>query len=128
MTESQPIAANPFDETRQLHGVGASAGPEIRICDDDGQPLDAGDEGELCVRGECVTAGYEYRLHMGADLNLSAFHVSADGHWLRTGDKGRVQPSNDYVVLSGRFKEIISRGGEKISPLEIEQALTLTQP
>ena len=66
-----------------------------------------------------VTAGYEYRAHMGdKDPNVAAFH----GRWLRTGDKGWVD-ANGYLTLSGRFKEIISRGGEKISPFEVEDVL-----
>ena len=122
MTESRPISANPCDEMRQLHSVGASAGPDIRICAADGRPLGMTIEGEVCVRGECVTKGYEYQPHMVADPNMSAFHVTEEGRLLRTGYKGVVDPATGYLMLSVRYKEIISRG-EKISPIEVEQLL-----
>ena len=121
-----PISANPRDATRKLHSVGLSAGPEIRLCEDEGDEAAAGKEAEVCVRGECVTLGYEVRPHMKKDPNLDAFHTNlADcpgSPWLRTGDKGYIDPDG-YLVLVGRFKEIINRGGEKISPFAIEHVL-----
>jgi len=83
-----------------------------------GSLLQAGEEGEVVVRGGPVTAGYEFREHMDADPNGEAF----TNGWLRTGDKGWLD-SDGYLYLSGRFKEIINRAGEKISPFEIEDAL-----
>ena len=91
---------------------------------DDGTECDVGEQGEMCVRGECVTKGYELRDHMKKDPNVEAFHKNGPGGvaWLRTGDKGW-KDEEGYFSLSGRFKEIINRGGEKISPFEIEDML-----
>ena len=71
------------------------------------------------VRGPCVIGGYELRAHLGYDPNEAAF---LSGGWLRTGDKGRID-EHGHVRLTGRFKEIINRAGEKISPLAIEHAV-----
>ena len=122
MTGSMPIAANPRDGSRKLHSVGPSAGPEIRVCDDRGADEVQGKEGEVCVRGSCVTRGYEMRPHMAKDPNIDAFHCAESGSWLRTGDKGYLD-EDGYLCLVGRFKEIINRGGEKISPAEVEHVL-----
>merc|ERR1719162_2048796 len=80
--------------------------------------LDDGQEGEVCVKMGPVTSGYEFRKHMDADPNIEGF---GDG-WLRTGDKGWVD-TDGYIYLSGRFKEIINRAGEKISPFEVEDTV-----
>lgn len=127
MTESMPICSNPRDDRRpgpplrRLTSVGFAAGPDVQVLADSGRRLPADVEGEVCVKGSCVTAGYEYRSHMGVDNdpNVEAFH--ADG-LLRTGDKGYVD-KDGYLTLVGRFKEIINRAGEKISPLAIEEVL-----
>ena len=91
MTESMPISANPPNSGRKLAAVGPSAGPQIRILNDDGSAVgESQGEGEICVSGACVTKGYEYRPHMKADPNIAAFHMDLKGNrrWLRTGDKG----------------------------------------
>merc|ERR1719399_1795037 len=80
--------------------------------------LEMGAEGAVVVKEGPVTSGYEFRPHMDADPNIEAF---GDG-WLRTGDKGWLD-KDGYLYLSGRFKEIINRAGEKISPFEVEEAL-----
>ena len=114
-----PIAGNPLGEGRKLSSVGPSAGPDVRICNDEGEPLMQGEEGEVCVRGSMVTKGYELRDHMKKDPNIDAFHINktltgADSdRFLRTGDKGSID-SDGFLNLSGRFKEIINRGGEKV--------------
>lgn len=121
MTESMPISSNPRYGTRKLRSVGPRGGPELQI--KNGHPdttgVELGQEGEICVKYGPVTAGYEFREHMDADPNVEG--ISGDG-WLRTGDKGWMD-TEGYVYLSGRFKEIINRAGEKISPFEIEEAL-----
>ena len=129
MTGSMPIAANPPDGGRKLQAVGPSAGPRIRILNDDGSAVNSPQgEAEICVHGACVTKGYEYRPYMKADPNVAAFHVETDlkggkgALWLRTGDKGFFD-ADGYLQLSGRFKEIINRGGEKIGPIEVEHVL-----
>jgi len=120
MTESMPISSNPRLGKRKLRSVGPRAGPNMQIMT--GHPVNdvvpVGEEGEVCVKEGPVTAGYEFRSHMDADPNVEAF---GDG-WLRTGDKGWLDKEG-YLYLSGRFKEIINRAGEKISPFEVEEAL-----
>eukprot|EP00927_Polykrikos_kofoidii_P046172 TRINITY_DN40373_c0_g1_i1.p1 TRINITY_DN40373_c0_g1~~TRINITY_DN40373_c0_g1_i1.p1 ORF type:complete len:596 (+),score=78.14 TRINITY_DN40373_c0_g1_i1:49-1788(+) len=120
MTESMPIASNPRYGVRKLRSVGPKAGPSLRIMSPhpDNSVLPVGVEGEVAVREGPVTSGYEIRNHMDADPNVESF---GDG-WLRTGDKGWLD-SDGYLYLSGRFKEIINRAGEKISPFEVENAL-----
>merc|ERR1712137_184106 len=120
MTESMPITSNPRFGARKLRSVGPQAGPNMRIMNGfpDSTFLPVGEEGEVVVKEGPVTKGYEKREHMDQDPNIEAF---GDG-WLRTGDKGWVD-TDGYLYLSGRFKEIINRAGEKISPFEIEDAL-----
>jgi len=120
MTESMPIASNPRNGPRKLRSVGPMAGPQMQIMagHPDCTPLPVGVEGEVVVKEGPVTAGYEFRPHMDADPNIEAF---GDG-WLRTGDKGWLD-ADGYLYLCGRFKEIINRAGEKISPFEVEDAL-----
>jgi hypothetical protein len=84
------------------------------VLDDAGELLAAGQVGEVAVRGASVFAGYE----RNPEANLSAF----SGGWFRTGDQGYLD-DDGYLFLSGRLKEIINRGGEKVSPGEVEEAL-----
>ena len=82
------------------------------------------EEGHICVRGECVTPGYEFhKSHMKEDPKIKA--ITKTG-FLCTGDKGYVD-NDGHLVISGRFNEIINRGGEKISPMEVEDVL-MTHP
>merc|ERR1712232_1046226 len=120
MTESMPISSNPRYGARKLRSVGPHAGPNAGIMNGfpDNTFLDVGQEGEIVVKEGPVTKGYEFRSHMDQDPNIEAF---GDG-WLRTGDKGW-KDKDGYIYLSGRFKEIINRAGEKISPFEIEDAV-----
>jgi long-chain acyl-CoA synthetase len=87
---------------------------ELRTIGSDGQPLPLGSEGEICLRGITVAPGY-WELE---DASRAAFTV--DG-WLRTGDLGRLD-EDGFVVVTGRIKEIVIRGGENIAPTEIENA------
>ena len=130
MTESMPIASNPRrGEQRKLRSVGFSGGPEILVRRDPEfnvnlETCKPGEEGHICVRGKCVTHGYEFHpSHMEEDPNIKA--ITEDG-FLCTGDKGYVD-ADGHLVISGRFKEIINRGGEKISPMEVEDVL-MTHP
>eukprot|EP00403_Amphidinium_massartii_P041626 CAMPEP_0178439384 /NCGR_PEP_ID=MMETSP0689_2-20121128/36127_1 /TAXON_ID=160604 /ORGANISM="Amphidinium massartii, Strain CS-259" /LENGTH=578 /DNA_ID=CAMNT_0020061909 /DNA_START=55 /DNA_END=1791 /DNA_ORIENTATION=+ len=120
MTESMPIASNPRWGVRKLRSVGPVAGPQLQIMK--GYPekdvLPAGEEGEVVVKDGPVTAGYEFREHMDMNPNIEA----VDNGWLRTGDKGWLD-KDGYLYLSGRFKEIINRAGEKISPFEVEDVI-----
>lgn len=126
MTESFPICSNPPHLEVKLSTVGPAMGPNIAIlkAHPEDTPVAAGEEGEVCVRGECVTEGYLIRDHMPCDPNIEAFSLadSPVGRMLRTGDKGYID-ADGYLQLVGRFKEIINCGGEKISPLELEEQL-----
>ncbi len=116
MTEAaHQMASNPLPpRARHAGSVGVAAGPEIAIMDDDGTLLPSGGLGEIVIRGRNVTAGYE----ANPDANAKAF---ADG-WFRTGDQGTIDAAG-YLRLTGRLKEIINRGGEKVSPLEVDTVL-----
>ena len=116
MTESaQQICANPLPpDVRKPGTVGLAAGPEVAILDAEGTPQSPGVTGEVAVKGDNVTAGY----FQNPQANATAFA----GPWLRTGDLG-VMDDDGYLTLVGRAKEIINRGGEKISPAEVEDAL-----
>jgi acyl-CoA synthetase (AMP-forming)/AMP-acid ligase II len=86
--------------------------------DEAGTLLPTGAQGEVVIRGRNVTRGY----HSNPDANRTAF----TNGWFRTGDRG-VLDGEGYLTLIGRIKELINRGGEKISPLEVDAAL-LTHP
>ena len=88
--------------------------PEIAILDESGASLPAGVRGEVAIRGANVTAGYE----ANPEANAGAFV----GGWFRTGDQG-VLDEDGYLTITGRLKEIINRGGEKISPYEVDEVL-----
>ena len=124
MTESMPIASNPRHGERRLRSVGFSGGPQVMVLVDPLQlPPGGARQRGARVRARRVRhkASPEYREHMGAgnDPNREAFTA---GGFLCTGDKGYIAWSG-HLVLVGRFKEIINRGGEKISPFEVEDAL-----
>ena len=116
MTEAaHQIASNPLPPFQRKAGtVGVAAGSEIAIMGEDRRLLSAGESGEIVVRGENVIRGYG----ANPEATRAAF---ADG-WFRTGDLGRLD-AEGYVTISGRIKEIINRGGEKVSPHEVEEAL-----
>jgi acyl-CoA synthetase (AMP-forming)/AMP-acid ligase II len=115
MTEaSHQIASNPLSGVRKRGSVGVPTGTEIRLIDAAGRFLDAGAKGEIVVRGASVMSGYEN----DPEANAGAF---IDG-WLRTGDEGRFD-DDGYLYVTGRIKDIIDRGGESISPREIDEAL-----
>ena len=116
MTEAaHQMASSPLPPARRIPGsVGIAAGPEVAIMDQQGMLLAAGEAGEIVIRGENVTAGYENN----PAANTEAF---VNG-WFRTGDQG-VLDANGYLSLTGRLKEIINRGGEKISPREVDEVL-----
>ncbi len=116
MTEAtHQMASNPLPPAARKPGtVGVAAGPEVAIMADDGTLLPRGETGEIVIRGPNVTAGYE----SNPKANAEAF---ADG-WFRTGDQG-VMDAEGYISITGRLKEIINRGGEKVSPREVDEIL-----
>ena len=117
MTEAaHQMTSNPLPPAVRKPGtVGVAAGPEVSVMAEAGpQLLPAGEVGEIVIRGANVTRGYENN----PAANAEAF---TDG-WLRTGDEG-VMDAEGYLRITGRLKEIINRGGEKISPREIDEAI-----
>ncbi|MGO9363959.1 MAG: acyl--CoA ligase [Rhodomicrobium sp.] len=94
--------------------VGVAAGPEVGIMDGAGGLLPPNAAGEVVIRGDNVTAGYENN----PKANAEAF---AHG-WFHTGDQGMLD-DDGYLIITGRLKEIINRGGEKISPAEVDDVL-----
>lgn len=116
MTEAtHQMASNPLPpRARKPGSVGLPAGPEVAIIDADGNLLPAGTRGEIAIRGDNVMRAY----HGNPDANRSAFTSG----WFRTGDEGCFD-ADGYLSITGRLKEMINRGGEKITPREIDEAL-----
>ncbi|KAJ2665110.1 hypothetical protein IWW48_000377 [Coemansia sp. RSA 1200] len=115
MTEaSHQMCSNPLPPAVHKPGsVGLPQGVEVTILDDAGNKTQVG---EVCIRGENVTEGYLNN----PEANAKSF--TQEAHWFRTGDQGYID-DDGYVVLTGRIKELINRGGEKISPLELDAVL-----
>ncbi|MGQ0702039.1 MAG: acyl--CoA ligase [Gemmatimonadales bacterium] len=116
MTEAaHQMASNPLPPRPRKPGtVGPAAGPEIRVVDSRGTPVRAGTPGEVVIRGFNVMAGYA----SNPQANTESFFET----WFRTGDQG-VMDAEGYLTITGRLKEIINRGGEKISPREVDEIL-----
>jgi len=116
MTEAaHQMTSNPLPPAARKPGsVGQPAGPEVRIMDPAGGFFDAGSTGEIVIHGDNVTGGYE--------ANETANAESFVNGWFRTGDLG-VFDADGYLSIAGRIKEIINRGGEKISPREVDEVL-----
>ena len=116
MTEATHLmTSNPLPPKIQKPGfVGIPAGPNVCIMDDNNKILNQGETGEVCVKGNNVTLGY--------DNNPEANKKSFSNGWFRTGDQGYFD-QDGYLKISGRLKEIINKGGEKISPLEVDNIL-----
>jgi len=116
MTEaSHQMCSNPLGGPRKPGKVGRPAGPQVAIMADDGTTLPMGAIGEVVIRGPNVTRGYE----ANPEANAKAF---TDG-WFRTGDQGTFD-EDGFLMLTGRLKELINRGGEKVSPLEVDGVLS----
>ncbi|MEM7344270.1 MAG: AMP-binding protein, partial [Chloroflexota bacterium] len=118
MTEAaHQMASNPLPpDIRKPGSVGIAAGPEVAIMtEDEDTLLPQGETGEVVIRGQNVTHGYANN----PEANAKAF--PGEG-WFRTGDQGHIDDEG-YLFLTGRLKEIINRGGEKISPREVDEIL-----
>jgi acyl-CoA synthetase (AMP-forming)/AMP-acid ligase II len=116
MTEAaHQMASNPLPpHARKPGSVGIAAGPDIAIMAPDGKLVAPGEEGEIVIRGPNVTDGY---------VNNPSANESAFAHgWFHTGDQGTLDDEG-YLRVTGRLKEIINRGGEKISPREVDEVL-----
>jgi oxalate---CoA ligase len=115
MTEAaHQMASNPLNGVRKPGSVGVPAGPEIAIMDEAGLLMSPGETGEVVIRGENVTVAYENNPKANGEAFVNG--------WFRTGDQGVID-ADGYLTLTGRLKEIINRGGEKISPREVDEAL-----
>ena len=125
MTEAtHQMCCNPLPPRVQKPGsVGVAAGPEVRIADEEeDRLLESSATGEIVIFGPNVTPGYEGN----PKANESSFFMAEGKRWFRTGDQGAFDEGG-YLNLTGRLKEIINRGGEKISPLEVD-AVMLSHP
>src|SRR5439155_11867382 len=109
------MTSNPLPPAVHKPGsVGRGTNVDVAIMDEAGSLLPTGTAGEVVVRGPNVTHGY----HNNPGANAAAY----TNGWFRTGDRG-VLDTEGYLTLIGRIKELINRGGEKISPLEVDAAL-----
>lgn len=117
MTEAshQMTSNNLPPQKRKIGTVGQGQGTEISIRSSDGNIVEKNKEGEICVRGDNIIKGYlnNYK------ANCENFFPD---NWLRTGDQG-IMDDDGFIRITGRLKELINRGGEKISPSEIDQVL-----
>ena len=117
MTEaSHQIASNPLPPVARKPGsVGMPTRTKVAVVDEAGDPVAKGNTGEVVVQGANITSGYENY----GEVNQTTFIKG----WFRTGDQGYFD-SDGYLFLTGRLKELINRGGSKVSPLEVEAVLS----
>ncbi|PNT02143.1 hypothetical protein POPTR_015G144700v4 [Populus trichocarpa] len=121
MTEATHLMCSnplPEDGPHKAGSVGKPVGQEMAILNENGVIQDANVSGEVCLRGPNVTKGYKHN----PEANKVAFQFG----WFHTGDLGYFD-SDGYLHLVGRIKELINRGGEKISPVEVD-AVLLSHP
>jgi acyl-CoA synthetase (AMP-forming)/AMP-acid ligase II len=117
MTETAgcPIASNPLPpRQRKVGSVGPPVGLDVAIMDERGALLPRGQTGQVVVRGASITAGY--------DGDPMATRAAFAGGWFKTADHGFFD-DDGYLFLVGRRQEIINRGGEKVAPREVDEAL-----
>jgi len=117
MTEaSHQMTSNPLPPGKRKPGsVGIGHGVDVRILDQEGTEVAQGKEGEICIKGENVTKGYLNN----PEANKTSYTSSG---FFRTGDQGKVDEEG-YVIITGRIKELINKGGEKISPIELDNVI-----
>ncbi|EME83076.1 uncharacterized protein MYCFIDRAFT_36349 [Pseudocercospora fijiensis CIRAD86] len=117
MTECMPISTPPLDYKLDKTGTsGISVGPEICILNGRDERERTGEVGRICVRGAPVFDGY-----LKADNVIDKSCFNAHG-WFDTGDMGYLDDEG-FLYITGRSKEVINRGGELISPFEVEEAI-----
>jgi acyl-CoA synthetase (AMP-forming)/AMP-acid ligase II len=116
MTEAaSQVASNPLPpHVRKSGSIGLPAGPEMAIIDEHGRTLGPDQPGEIVVRGPNVMTGYEG--------NQQATDAAFLNDWFRTGDLG-YRDSDGYYFLTGRLRDLINRGGQKITPQEVDDVL-----
>ena len=118
MTEgAHQMTSNPLPPAKRVPGsVGIGQGVEVKILDAEGSEVPRGKEAEICVKGASLMAGY---------LNNTAANMNSftkEG-FFRTGDQGK-QNEDGYIRITGRIKELINKGGEKISPVELDNVVS----
>jgi acyl-CoA synthetase (AMP-forming)/AMP-acid ligase II len=116
MTEAaHQMASNPLPPAERKAGtVGPAAGPNVAVMDDEGHVLSSGRIGEVVISGPNVMSGYANNPKANAEAFING--------WFRTGDQGMLD-ADGYLTITGRLKELINRGGEKISPREVDEVL-----
>ncbi|MDO8431611.1 MAG: AMP-binding protein [Candidatus Binatus sp.] len=114
---SQQVSVNPLPpKIRKPGSSGLTGRIPVAVMDEVGKLLAPGETGEIVVRGPTVMRGYAN--------NSEANRESFAGEWLRTGDEGRLD-ADGYLYITGRIKEIVNRGGQKISLREIDEAISV---
>ena len=123
MTECMPITSPPSTYRLEKAGTsGVSVGPELAILNTSTlEPLPPGEEGTICVRGEPCFRGYGRIANGEGDGQQGEGDAFLEGGWFNTGDLGHMD-EDGYLFITGRSKEVINRGGEIISPMEVEEA------
>jgi acyl-CoA synthetase (AMP-forming)/AMP-acid ligase II len=121
MTEAaHQMCSNPLPPRAQkARRRGRARRPEVRIAHEIETELARGAVGEVVISGPNVTPGYEGN----PEANAKNFFEAEGKRWFRTGDQGAFDEEG-YLTLTGRLKEIINRGGEKVSPLEVDGVLS----
>ncbi|MFC4873236.1 AMP-binding protein [Negadavirga shengliensis] len=117
LTETSPVVScNPIDGTERIGTIGIPVpNTEIKIVDDEGNELSAGEKGELCVKGPQVMKGYWNRPDETADAFL-------DGEWFKTGDIA-IMDEDGFLQIVDRKKEMILVSGFNVYPNEVEDAI-----
>ncbi|KAI9752615.1 MAG: hypothetical protein M4579_005563 [Chaenotheca gracillima] len=117
MTEAaHQMTSNELPPGKRVPGsIGIGQGVEVKILDQEGKEVDQGKEAEICIKGENVTSGYLNN----PEANKTSF--TKDG-FFRTGDQGK-KDKDGFIYITGRIKELINKGGEKISPIELDNVL-----
>lgn len=117
MTEgAHQMTSNPLPPAKRVPGsVGIGQGVEVKILDLKGSEVPRGSEAEICVKGPNMMSGYL----QNSVANMNSF--TKEG-FFRTGDQGK-QDEDGYVFITGRIKELINKGGEKISPVELDNVV-----
>mmetsp|Transcript_26901 Transcript_26901/g.73953 ORF Transcript_26901/g.73953 Transcript_26901/m.73953 type:complete len:1741 (+) Transcript_26901:300-5522(+) len=124
MTECMPISSPPYDYELTKPGTsGVAVGPEICIFNNNMKAMPPNKEGNICVRGRPCFRGYgAVGAVLGGGHNHKVPKALGEGGWFNTGDLGYLD-EDGYLFITGRSKEVINRGGEIISPLEVEEEI-----